>query len=200
MIAFILAPANKSLKAYSRKALEGLPAGPDILEFRGEDIPLAIYSLASLNKKAIGLTGEDIFRDFLLKKRKSGLVMLKKITWEDPQALFGKPTLCLLGPKDKSLSVFQKGRELRVGVSAKYKELAKKYLNQLESNGYVFRKISIQGCCETAVKAGLAELIIDVVYTGESMRQAGLDVYDRIFSSDFVIIGSERFWRQNDSI
>jgi len=198
VIAFILAPANKSLKAYSRIALEGLPAGLDILEFRGEDIPLAIYSLASMNKKAIGLTGEDIFRDFLLKKRKSGLVMLKKIKWEDQQALFGKPTLCLLGPKDNSLSGFPKGRELRVGVSAKYKELAKKYLNQLESNGYVFRKISIQGCCETAVKAGLADLVIDVVYTGESMMQAGLDVYDRIFSSDFVIIGSEKFWRRND--
>ena len=164
------------------------------LEFRAEDIPLSVYSLASSNKKAIGLTGEDLFRDFLLKKRNSGLILLKKVIWEDRNALFGKPALCLLGPKGKALNDFPKGQELRVGISTKYKELAKKYLNQLESKGYIFRKLAINGCCETAVTAGLVDLAIDIVYTGKSMQEAGLEVYDRVFTSDFVIIGSKRFW------
>ena len=200
MIAFILVPTNTSLKAYAQKALEDILTGSaNILEFRGEDIPLVICSLAALNRKAIGLTGEDLFRDFLLKNRNSGLVMLKKVVWEYPKALFGKPTLCLLGPKGKSLLDFPKGQELRVGISSKYKQLAKKYLNQLEGRGYVFRKISVNGCCETAITAGLADLAIDIVYTGKSVLDAELEVYDRVFTSDFVIIGSKRFWRQNDT-
>ncbi len=197
MIAFILVPKNVSLQAARQKALQLLNTEkPTLMEVRGEDIPAWVFRLASLNKRAIGLTGEDLFREFLLKQYNSGLLALGKVVWEDPLALFEKPTLCLLGQKDKSLSDFPK--RLRVGISSKYEELAKKYLNQLEKNGYVFQKLYINGCCEALVTAGLADLVIDIVYTGKSMKEAGLAVYDKIFSSDFVIIGSKRFWRRSE--
>lgn len=197
MIAFIIVPKNTSLQAARQKALQLVDAQkPTLMEVRGEDIPAWVFRLASLNKIAIGLTGEDLFKEFLLKQYKSGLLALKKVVWEDPLALFGKPTLCLLGPKDKSLPEFPK--KLRVGISSKYEELAKKYLNKLEKKGYVFQKLYINGCCEALVTAGLADLVIDIVYTGKSMKEAGLEVYGKIFSSDFVIIGSKKFWRQNE--
>jgi len=36
---------------------------------------------------------------------------------------------------------------------------------------------------------GLVDLVVDIVYSGKSAEEAGLEVYDKIFSSDIVIIG-----------
>ena len=195
MVAFILVPKNRSLKDSAKKALKQLKLKRvKLLEVRGEDIPAWIYRLASLKKNAVGLTGEDLFQEFVLKKENSELVVLKKVAWKDPKALFGKPVLCLLGPKGKKID--QLPKELRIGISSKYKTIASKYLAVLENKGYVLKKLYVNGCCETLASAGIADLIVDIVYTGSSMQKAGLEIYDSIFASDFVIIGSKKFWSE----
>lgn len=185
-------PKNSSLQRESQRVLKSLKAAESgIIEARGEDVPEWVYNLSSINKKAIGLTGEDLFREFQLKQPECSLKILRKIPWNDPSALYSKPALCLLGPKGKKLSDFPK--QIRVGISSKYALLSEKYLASLD--GYAFKKILISGCCETLIGTGLADVVIDIVYTGNSMRKAGLDVYDKIFSSDLVIIGADIFWR-----
>ena len=101
--------------------------------------------------------------------------------------MFGKPVLCLLGPKDKKLEDLSK--KLKVCINSKYKNLAKKYLNLLENKGYKFTKIYLSGSTEAAYRNGLSDLVIDIVYTGASMKNANLEVYDKLFESDFVVIG-----------
>ncbi|MBI2661071.1 hypothetical protein HYX09_02260 [Candidatus Woesearchaeota archaeon] len=154
---------------------------------RGEDIPFIIEELSRNSKKVIGLTGRDLFREYELSKYNSNLAVFKTIDWNDKKALFGKPVLCLLGPKDSKLEDLPK--TLRVCINSKYKNISKKYLNAMEDKGFRFTKIYLAGSTESAYGNGLSDLIIDIVYSGASMKNANLEVYDKIFESDFVIIG-----------
>ncbi len=102
--------------------------------------------------------------------------------------MFKKPSLCLLGPKNKRLEDFDK--KLKVAVNSKYKQLAKRgILNRLEGKGYVFEKIYINGASEEFFAKGIADLVIDIVCSGKSAEDAGLKVYEKIFESDIVVIG-----------
>lgn len=189
MIVFIVAPNNKSLANYVDISLQylGNPPKDKIVMSRGEDIPFIIEELSQNGKKVIGLTGRDLFKEYELSKYNTKLKILKTISWNDKKAIFGKPVLCLLGSKDKKLDDLPKN--LRVCINSKYKNLSKKYLNILESKGYRFIKIYLSGSTESAYCNGISDLVIDIVYTGSSIKNAGLDVYDKIFESDFVIIG-----------
>ena len=191
MIAFIVVPNNKSLAGYRDVALGCFNNLPNkrIVESRGEDIPFIVEELSQNGKKVFGLTGSDLLREYNLSKYNSRLIVIKTISWMDKKAKFGKPALCLLGPKNKSLDELSKN--LKVCINSKYKNLAKKYLNVLESEGYSFVKIYLSGSTEAAYCNGLSDLVIDIVYTGASIKKADLDVYDKIFESDFVVIGVE---------
>ncbi|MEE9323044.1 MAG: hypothetical protein V3U72_00720 [Candidatus Aenigmarchaeota archaeon] len=185
----VLVPKNSALREYREKALKmiGVP-DKKITEVRGEDIPFLLEEYKNKGKKAIGLTGEDLFKEYTFSVRFTKVRVLKRIEWKDKKAMFGKPTLCLLGPKNSSLEGLPK--ELKVCINYKYKLLAKRYLNFLERKmGFNFRKIYTKGTTETTYSEGLSDLVIDIVYTGASIKKAGLRVYEKIFSSDFVILG-----------
>lgn len=189
MIVFIVVPNNKSLANYSAIALSylGNPEEDKIVKSRGEDIPFVVEELSKNGKRVIGLTGRDLLKEYELSKYNTRLTVLKTIIWYDKNALFGKPVLCLLCPKDRKIEEMPKN--LKVCINSKYKNLAKKYLNVLENNGYNFTKIYLSGSTEAAYSNGLSDLVIDIVYTGSSMKKAELEVYDKIFESDFIIIG-----------
>lgn len=184
-------PNNKSLANYVDVALNylGNPSKDRIIESRGEDIPFIVEEISQNGKKIIGLTGKDLLKEYELSKYDTKLVVLKTINWFDKNALFGKPVLCLLGAKNKKL--FDLPKKLKVCINSKYKNLARKYLNLLERKGYTFTKVYLSGSTEAAYSNGLSDLVIDIVYTGASMRNANLEVYDKLFESDFVIIGGK---------
>ena len=189
MIVFIVVPNNKSLANYVDITLRclGNPPKDKVVVSRGEDVPFVIEELSQNGKRIIGLTGRDLFKEYELSKYNTNIVVLKTINWDDQNAMFGKPVLCLLGPKGKKLEDLPKN--LRVSINSKYKNLAKKYLNILEDKGYRFAKIYLSGSTESAYCNGISDLVIDIVYTGSSMKNANLEVYDKIFESDFVILG-----------
>ena len=189
MIVFIVVPNNKSLANYVEITLRSLgnPSRDRVVVSRGEDVPFIIEELSQNGKKAIGLTGRDLFKEYELSKYNTKIAVLKTIDWNDKNAIFGKPVLCLLGPKGKKVEDLPKN--LRVSINSKYKNLAKKYLNILEDKGYRFAKIYLSGSTESAYCNGISDLVIDIVYTGSSIKNANLEVYDKIFESDFVIVG-----------
>ncbi|MFH0875543.1 MAG: hypothetical protein V1859_06380 [archaeon] len=157
------------------------------MEVRGEDVPLFVKELSKKGKKAIGFTGQDLFREWCLRERERELQVVKVIEWNDSSALFLKPVLCLIGPKEKKLSTIPK--KAKVAVSDKYVAIAKKYLNLLEMQGFKFEKLYLSGSVESACSSGIADIAIDIVYSGSTLIKEGLVVYDKIFASDFVIIG-----------
>ncbi|MBI2547956.1 histidinol-phosphate transaminase [Candidatus Woesearchaeota archaeon] len=191
MVVFIIVPKNTGLETYRTIALSSFSnkEKSTIIEARGEDIPFLVKQFQEQGKPTFGLTGEDLFKEYLLKDKNTSLRVIKKITWDDPAACFRKPTLCFIGPDTKDLLSLPK--VAKVCVAAKYKRLAKRYLNFLERKGFAFQKIYINGCVETTCQEGIADVIIDIVYTGNSLKKFGLKVYDTIFQSDFVIIGAD---------
>ena len=188
VIVFTVVPKNKGLKRFTYLALEELGISDNLINVRGEDVPFWVESLLEKNKEAIGLTGEDLFTEYCLRIG-SQLKILKKVEWDDPAALFRKPTLCLLGPSGRSLDQLPECQT--VFISSKYRFIAGRYLSVLEKRGLVFKKEYVSGSAESSFSTGLADLVIDIVYTGSSMSRLGLSVLDKIFPSDFVIIGGK---------
>jgi len=162
----------------------------EILEVRGEDIPLFVSDLLKQGKKVIGITGEDLYREFLLKNKDNNVEVLKVIRWEDSKFLFGKPTLCLLGPKNKQLENMPK--KLRVCINRKYQKFTNKYcINKLVSQGYEIEKIYVSGASEEMFSRALVDLVVDIVCSGKSAEEAGMKVYEKLFCSDIVVIGGK---------
>ena len=187
MIIFIV-PKNEGLKS-CKNLVETLPKAP-IQYMWGEDIPFFVEILIKKDKNAIGITGEDFLKEYLLNVRDSNLTILQRIPWQEKSALFGKPVLCLLGPKGKTLEKFPKN--LRVAMNKKYAMISKKFLSQLQYRyGITFEKMYFSGSTEEVFVNGLADLVIDIVFSGKSAIEAGLEVYDKIFESDIVVIGKK---------
>lgn len=189
----IVVPKNRSLKECKEIVGtllkdEGIK-GYKILEVRGEDIAFFVSKLLKENKNAIGITGEDLLREWQLENPTENLDIIRRYEWRDKEALFDKPVLCLLGPKGKKLEDLPKN--LKVAISDKYKKISKHYLNLLENLGYKFEKIYLSGSVEEAFAHGIADIVIDIVYSGKSANKAGLRCYDKIFESDIAIIGEK---------
>ncbi len=191
VVVFILVPKNSGLREYREIALSYLAdIDPSkVMEARGEDIPFLVEQYIKKGKEAIGLTGEDLYREYCIEQRETKLRVVKRMTWDEPRAMFRKPALCLIGQKDRDLATLP--RILTVFISSKYRRIAKRYLNFLERKGFTFRKSYVTGCIEASCSEGIADLIIDVVYTGNSIQKYGLKVYDKIMESDFLIISGK---------
>ena len=129
MILFIV-PKNSGLEKCREIAKSNYKNIPQVI-VRGEDVPLLVKRMLEEDKNTIGITGEDLFREFLLNFKNSGLKILKKFSWADTSSIFGKPCLCLLGPKSKGLENLPKN--LRVCINKKYARISKKYLSTLEN-------------------------------------------------------------------
>ena len=139
-------------------------------------------------KPAIGLTGQDLYEEYKTNNGSgSKLEIIKTIEWKDETAKFGKPALCLIGPKGEKLE--DMSRDLSIWIASKYRGLSDKYLKQFEDQGYTFQKNYVNGCVETSCSEGIADLIIDIVYTGSSLKRYGLEIYETILKSDFLILG-----------
>ena len=192
MIIFIV-PKNSGLKKCREIAETLKGSNSKIISVRGEDVPLFVSKLVKQNKGVIGITGEDLAKEFLLTNYNTKIRVIKKIPWNDKTFIFKKPTLCLLGPKDKGFESLPKN--LKIAVNTKYRRLAKKYcLNYLENKGYKFKKIYTSGTTEELFSNEIVDLVIDVVCTGKSAEQSGLKIYNRLFLSDIVILGNEKGW------
>ena len=96
-----------------------------VQEFDGTLFRMTTEKLIEKNKKVVGITGEDLFKEFLLNNRNSQLKILKRFSWEDNSFIYKKPALCLLGNKSKKFKELPKS--LKICINSKYKELAKKY-------------------------------------------------------------------------
>lgn len=84
---------------------------------------------------------------------------------------FGASTLRFAGPIGRFLDVAElAGRS----VATAYPNLVKNYL---QTKGVNAKVITLDGAVEVAVRLGVAEAVADVVSTGSTLRQAGLEVF-----------------------
>ncbi len=103
--------------------------------------------------------------------------------------MFKKPTLCLIGPKNRKLK-----NGMKIGITKKYKNLANKYLKTL--NNYNIKKLYFNGSTELSCKEGITDFVIDIVNTGSTIKKLDLKIYDKILQSDIIILGTESYISQ----
>ncbi len=126
---------------------------------KGPDVPTYVeYGAAD-----IGIVGKDTI---LEEKRK---------IYEVLDLGFGACRMCVCGPKDAAKLL--KHQEL-IRVATKYPAIAKDYFYNKKHQTVDI--IKLNGSIELAPIVGLSEVIVDIVETGSTLRENGLQVLEEI--------------------
>jgi ATP phosphoribosyltransferase len=120
----------------------------------------------------LGITGRDMLAD-------SGAAAAELLGLD-----FGRSRLCFAAPVGSGFSE-DKLSGLRLATS--YPRLVGEYLCR---RGVTPRLITLDGAVETAIRLEVADVIADVVQTGTTLAQAGLELFgDPIAESEAILIG-----------
>jgi ATP phosphoribosyltransferase len=123
----------------------------------------------------IGITGRDMLLD-------SGAPATEVMPLG-----FGRSRFRFAAPAGATMTV-EDLHDLRLATS--YPGLVGSYL---KDRGVITRLIPLDGAVETAIRLGVADAIADVVETGTTLRQAGLELFgDPILESEAVLIRRAR--------
>ena len=88
---------------------------------------------------------------------------------------FGKCKMCVCGPKDAKK--YLNGSQL-IRVASKYPNIAKEYFYNKKLQ--TVEIVKLNGSVELAPIVGLSEVIVDIVETGSTLRENGLEVLEEI--------------------
>ena len=88
---------------------------------------------------------------------------------------FGKCRMCVAGPKNAK-ALLENGELIR--VATKYPNIAKDYFYNKKHQ--TVEIIKLNGSIELAPIVGLSEVIVDIVETGSTLRENGLEVLEEI--------------------
>ncbi|CCQ41245.1 TPA: ATP phosphoribosyltransferase [Yersinia enterocolitica] len=148
----------------------------DILRVRDDDIPgLVMDGVVDL-----GIIGENVLEEELLSRRAQG---------EDPRYFtlrrldFGGCRLSLAASLDTEYTGPQCLQNKRIATS--YPHILKQYLDK---QGVAFKSCLLNGSVEVAPRAGLADVICDLVSTGATLEANGLREVEVIYRSKACLI------------
>ena len=109
---------------------------------------------------------------------------------------FGKCRMCVCGPE--SARELLQHRE-RIRVATKYPTIAKDYFFNVKNQ--TVDMIKLNGSVELGPIVGLSDVIVDIVETGGTLRENGLDVLEEICPlSARVIVNQVSMKMQNERI
>ena len=144
----------------SRKLiLEDKDAGLRFILSKPSDVPTYVeYGAAD-----IGVVG----RDTILEENRN--------VYEILDLGFGKCRMCVCGPESASDKLLH---HERIRVASKYPVIAKEYFNNKKNQTVDI--IKLNGSVELGPIVGLADVIVDIVETGSTLRENGLTVLEEI--------------------
>jgi ATP phosphoribosyltransferase len=155
------------------KDLRVVDAGNDVELFYLRPRDIATY--VGAGQLDVGITG----RDLLLDAGYGGAGSAEEIL---PLG-FGRSTFRFAAPRGAVRDVAELGG---TRIATAYPGVVAKYLAEL---GVAADIVRLDGAVEGAVKLGVADVIADVVETGTTLRQAGLETFgDPILESEAVLI------------
>lgn len=164
----ILKEAGYRQRSDSRDLVLIDPAnGVEFYYLRPRDIAIYVGS----GELEAGITGRDLLID-------SGAAAEEILPLD-----FGSSTFRFAGPAQEKLSL---GSIAGKRVATAYPGLVEKYLSDQKISADVVR---LDGAVESSIRLGVADLIADVVSTGNTLRQAGLATFgDPILVSEAILI------------
>lgn len=134
---------------------------------KSQDIPHYL----DMGMADIGVVGKDV-----LLEEKSKFRELMDLD-------LGKCKMVIAGPKETPIKSGYKR------VATKYPNIAKKVF---EEKGIDVEIIYLQGSVELAVATNIADVIIDIVQTGGTLKENGLIIYEELFDINAKIVVSEK--------
>jgi ATP phosphoribosyltransferase len=141
--------------------------GVEFYYLRPRDIAVYVGS----GELEAGITGRDLLID-------SGASAIEILSLD-----FGKSTFRFAGPMDKNLTISDIAGKR---VATAYPGLVQQHLKDLKIDAEIVR---LDGAVESSVRLGVADLVADVVSTGNTLRQAGLKIFgEPILQSEAVVI------------
>ncbi|PXY95361.1 ATP phosphoribosyltransferase [Frischella perrara] len=151
----------------------------DILRVRDDDIPgLVIDGVVD-----IGIIGENVLEEEVLSRQAEGqLPQFKMLRRLD----FGGCRLSIAAPRDFDYQSPQCLDNLRIATT--YPHLLRRYLNQYNVK---FKTCLLNGSVEVAPRAGLADVICDLVSSGATLEANGLREIEVIYRSKACLIQRE---------
>lgn len=153
-------------------------AGFKFLNVRNQDVPTYVLHGAA----DLGVVGLDV-----LEEKEYDLIKLLDLNIGKCKVAFG------LKAGDKIN--FEKSK---VTIATKHAKIAKKYF---EKKAMAVEIIKLYGSIELAPLVGLCDYIVDIVETGETMKQNGLEVGPTIMeSSAHLIANKNSFYAKKDLI
>ncbi len=144
--------------------------GVEFYYLRPRDIAIYVGS----GELEAGITGRDLLID-------SGASASEVMALN-----FGTSTFRFAGPSDKSYEMKDiSGKR----VATAYPGLVSRHLAE---HGISAEVVRLDGAVESSVRLGVADLIADVVSTGNTLRQAGLAIFgDPILTSEAILISRQ---------
>jgi ATP phosphoribosyltransferase len=163
-----------------------VPAGSAQVPVRGEDVPTLANAVAKSGRFVVAFTGDDLLDEWLLAGNALHPRLLRRrVAWRDSEAIYGAPALCLIG---KSFTLLSEPRTLRIAVCDRYRRLTESHLNALRSAGTQLEVVPIAGAVEACIASDVTDLIVDIVVTGRTVADAGLQVLRVISTSDVAVL------------
>jgi ATP phosphoribosyltransferase len=182
-----LIPKNRGLSGQLAPLREYLvPAGSAQVSVRGEDVPTLANAVAESGRSVVAFTGDDLLDEWLLAGNAlHPRLQRRRVAWRDPEAIYGAPALCLIG---KSLALLSEPRTLGIAVCDRYRRLTESHLDALRRVGVRLEVVTIAGAVEACIASGVTDLIVDIVVTGRTVTEAGLQVLRVISTSDVAVL------------
>jgi ATP phosphoribosyltransferase len=147
--------------------------GLSLVTMRPSDVPTYVEAGAA----DLGITGKDVL-----------LEQSDRIVYEILDLEYGACTMVLAGRKgDPSLNE----TERRLGtmrIATKYPRIAEAYF---EETGHQAEVVEVKGSVELAPLVGLADGIVDLVATGRTLKDNGLEVREEIAKSTARLVANK---------
>lgn len=138
------------------------------------DIPLYV----SEGRVDLGITGQDMIAE----KNAEGRVK------EELQLGFGHCRLCVQAPVSSNIKDAKELIGKRIVTS--FTNMSKKFFDELGDTEGKTQITYAAGSVEAACPLGIADAVVDLVESGETMRAAGLEVVDTVLSTEAVLLSN----------
>ena len=199
-------------KFFFEKGLELVNVGTSreyLAEFREEkkiqiillaasDIPLEIMK----GNLDIGITGRDLIFEKVLGWQK-WVVELQQLGFGNADLVIGVPQFWIdvnhLDDLDEVAYFFRKKYSRCLRIATKYQNITREFL--IDKQVTNFEIIESQGATEGAIVNGIADVVVDITSTGETLRQNKLKtIEDGILLKSFAaIFMNKRWYKKNKS-
>lgn len=142
----------------------------EILKVRGHDVPVYVEHGAA----DLGVVGYDVIVD-----SKADLMQLKDLE-------FGACTLSVCGPKDKYNSISELPNYVRIATT--FPNITKDFFHK---KGLEVEVIPLYGSVELGPLTDLSDIIVDLVATGKTLKENGLEVIEEMLPCTARLIANK---------